>query len=471
VLSCIGLLAAACAQPAAAQYRTTMLLSRSYDDGLPNGESRNGSISRDQRIGRIAAFESDASNIVRVDNNRATDVFMVRRKRGWGHNGTIWRRGATTLISRGIGGAPANGRSYAPAVSGAGSAKPRCIAFLSDASNLVAGDNNGVADAFVYNIHRRTIRRVSVASNGEQANAATTEVVVDGRCRRVAFVSRATNLAYRGGGRSTWRTARTTASSGQSQVYVRAVAGSFRGLTFLASASAKRRAGNGDSSEVAFARFGHFVAFTSTATNLSGRDRDAGTDVYRRAFKPGKRLRFSTLLVSQRGGRRGNGPSSRPSINEYGRYVAFQTQASNLLAGDRNGVSDIVQRDIARRRNSWVSRSTSGIGNASSVEPEITGGGIFVFFASRATNLRPAPSIKPVSNGVQNVMMWNRNTRRVAVEARDHRRRYLDASASGISSSLRGNYVLFQSAATLVDRVVRNHTGRQQVYLLYMGPK
>ncbi len=467
-----GLLAAVAAASAEASVRTTFLLSRSYNGGVPNGESRNASISRDQRIARVAAYESDATNIVRGDSNGFTDVFMVRRARPWRSNGTPWHIGTTTLISKGIGGKPANGPSYLPAVAGSSFNLPKCIAFVSEASNLVRGDTNGVADAFVYTFKNRRITRVSVSSTGKQANGPTTEVAVNANCGRVAFVSEATNLGYSGGGKSRFSTAAVRGGSGgKRQVYVRVRAGRFGGLTFLASANKSRKAGNGDSYQVSFARYGSHVAFTSTSTNLSRADRDKGEDVYVREFKKASKLRFKTKLVSQRNGRRGNGASSHPAINEYGQYVAYQTLASNLVSGDSNRKQDIVQTDLVARRNHIVSRSIDGPANGRSSDPTISGGGEFVLFASEATNLRPSRDIRFTRNGHQNMMLWNKPTRHVSVESRNYANKYLDGPSENPASSLRGNYVLFQSQAPQVDRFIRNLAGHNQVYLRYLGPK
>lgn len=472
-LACFCMVVAVAAADANASARTTFLLSRSFNGGVPNGESRNPSISRDQRIARVAAYESDASNIVRGDTNGFTDVFMVKRARPWRSNGTPWHIGKTTLISRGMGGNQANGPSYKPAVAGSSFNLPTCIAFVSEASNLVPNDTNDVADAFVYNFKNRRITRVSVSSSGQQANGPTTEVTVSANCGRVAFVSTATNLDYEGGGKSRWSTARTTGgNSGKSQVFVHIRSGRFAKLTFMASASNGGSAGNGDSSQVSFARYGNFVAFTSEATNLSRSDRDPGQDVYVRGFKKGSKLHMKTRLVSQKRGRRGNGPSSHPSINEYGQYVAYQTLASNLLPGDNNRVQDIVQTDLIQRRNMWVSKSIDGPANGASGDPTITGGGEFVLFASHATNLRPSRDIRFTRNGFQNMMLWNKPTRHVSVESRNYANEYIDGPSENPSTSLRGNYVLFQSSAPSIDRLIRNLGGDDnQVYLRYLGPK
>lgn len=472
-LACLCALTLASAVDAGASSRTTFLLSRSYNGGIPNGESRNASISRDQRIAKVAAYESDASNIVRGDDNGYTDVFMVKRARPWRWNGTPWHIGKTTLISEGMGGKPSNGPSYKPAVAGSSFNNPSCIAFVSEASNLVPNDTNGVADAFVYNFKNRRITRVSVGSKGEQSNGPTTEVAVNANCGRVAFVSTATNLGYDGGGKSRWSTARTSGGdAGESQVYVHIRSGRFARLTFLASASNSRRAGNGNSYQVSFARYGNFVAFTSTSTNLSSGDGDNGEDVYVRGFKKGSKLHFKTRLVSQRGGRRGNGPSSHPAINEYGQYVAYQSRASNLLPGDNNGVQDIVQTDLVQHRNLWVSRSIDGPANGASDDPAITGGGEFVLFASDATNLRPSRDIRFTRNGYQNMMLWNKPTSHVSVESRNYDNKYIDGPSENPATSLRGNYVVFQSTAPSIDRLIRNVGGEDnQVYMRYLGPK
>src|SRR3954447_15423600 len=150
-LALLSALAAGLSAPASAKRaskRTTFLLARSYDGHFPDAPSRNGAISHDQRIARYMAFESDATDLVQRDSNGLTDVFLVRRQPPWGENGTPWVPGSTEIVSLAPDGAPANGRSYRPAVDGDAHHEPHCVAFLSDATNLVAGDTNGKPDAF-----------------------------------------------------------------------------------------------------------------------------------------------------------------------------------------------------------------------------------------------------------------------------------------------------------------------------------
>jgi Tol biopolymer transport system component len=130
--------------------------------------------------GTRVAFESAATNLVAGDTNGAKDVF-------------VWTSGTTTRVSVDNAGAQANGESRVSAISGNG----RYVVFESDATNLVAGDNNGVTDVFVRDLTAGTTKRVSVIDNGAQANGASfalgsTTISDDGRI--VVFESDATNL-------------------------------------------------------------------------------------------------------------------------------------------------------------------------------------------------------------------------------------------------------------------------------------
>src|SRR3954470_13171145 len=180
-----ALLLAATAQAASdrAGQQTTLLVSRAAGGGLPNGPSSNGVISRDRRWARLIAYQSDASNLVKGDTNGSTDVFAVRRAGRVTNLGTRWLRGKTRLVSHARGGGPANGPSWAPAVDGALHKAPRCVAFLSAASNLVRGDRNGRVDAFVAHVRSRRVWRVA------QRSQDATQLAVSGDCTRVAFVS------------------------------------------------------------------------------------------------------------------------------------------------------------------------------------------------------------------------------------------------------------------------------------------
>jgi hypothetical protein len=451
--------------------RTTFLLSKAADGGFPNGPSRNAAVSHDQRIARYIAYESDASNIVDGDTNGKTDVFLVFRAEPFGHNGTPWVPSGTQLISKGVGGAPADGPSYRPALDGDSHHLPQCVAFVSDATNLVAGDTNSKADGFVYNIRSKRLTRVTVNSAGNQANGATYDISVDGACERVAFTSDATNLALTKATKAAWSKAKTSAvKPGTRQVYVHVLGGSghdkaFKGLTFLASAANNGAAGNSDSTEASIARSGKSVVFSSTSTNLAKGDKTPLSDIYRRTIfrkfehlgngKGVQTLQGIIGLVSATGsGKSGDGASTHPSVTDDGRYVAFETVATNLLPGDTNGVSDIARADMktGRAKQQWVSKTAiGGIGNGDSHDPTISDAGEFILFDSDATNLRPSESVKPDPNGVRDVFLWNAPTKNVSLESRDAENGYLNSPSQHPATSSRGNYVPFETANLLVD--------------------
>ncbi len=482
----------------AASMRTTFLLSRAADGGFPNGPSRSPAVSHDGRVAQLMAYESDASNIVAGDVNGQTDVFAVGRAQPWGPNGTPWAIGPTTLVSVGLGGAPANGPSTGPSLDGDARHAPHCVAFVSAASNLVPGDTNGQPDAFVRDLRTNTTTRVSVASDGAQANGATTEVSIDGACERVAFTSTASNLALTSTTRPAWRSARTAQAGGRRQVYVHVLSGEgadagFAGLTFLASASPRGAAGNGASYEPSFARAGKAVAFTSAASNLTGGDANGATDVFERTFtraldRGRQTLRFDTRLVSALpSGRSGNGASSHPDVSDDGRYVAFQTTASDLLPGDVNGVSDVSEADMGGRQpiQAWVSRSrATAIGNGPSQDPSITGAGEFVLFDSDATNLKESSRVRDDANGQRDVFLWNRPTGNVSLESRaapsapGAKGGYLGVASGQPATSSRGNYVGFVSRGTGIDLPLIARLGGSApppgadlVYVRYLGPQ
>lgn len=131
--------------------------------------------------GRVAVFRSFASNLVPDDTNGQIDVFA-----------RDLRRGLTTRVSTGQDGEEANNRPLiAPSISGSG----RLIVFGSLASNLVDGDTNGVADVFLHDMRLGTTRRVSLAFVDRQANGASHHARISSNGRVVAFSSEATNLA------------------------------------------------------------------------------------------------------------------------------------------------------------------------------------------------------------------------------------------------------------------------------------
>jgi len=166
---------------AAAQVTTntgaTTRVSISSDGTQANGGSESPSISAD---GRYVAFSSSASNLVDGDTNSQSDVFIRDLQ-----SGTI------ELISRSSDGTIGNGSSTNPTISADG----RFIAYASSASNLVNSDSNNVLDIFLYDRQTKITKRVSLASDGTEANNSSSRPTISGDGRFIAFVSSASNLS------------------------------------------------------------------------------------------------------------------------------------------------------------------------------------------------------------------------------------------------------------------------------------
>ncbi len=131
---------------------------------------------------------------------------------------------------------------------------------------------------------------------------------------------------------------------------------------------------------------GRFVAFDSIASNLVPGDTNAKIDVFLRDRRTGTTERIS--LGS--GGIEGNGDSEAPSVSDDGRYVAFLSAATNLVPGDTNGKVDVFVRDRLHATTTRVNLSATGVqANDRSNTPVISGDGTYVVFSSVANNLVP----------------------------------------------------------------------------------
>lgn len=131
---------------------------------------------------------------------------------------------------------------------------------------------------------------------------------------------------------------------------------------------------------------GRYVAFTSNATNLVPGDTNGKADVFLRDRLLGTTERVS---VSSAGGE-GNGGSWTPDISADGRFVVFTSGADNLVAGDTNGREDVFLRDVLLGETTRISASWTGAGaDHQSLWPRVSGDGSVVTFMSRATNLVP----------------------------------------------------------------------------------
>lgn len=141
---------------------------------------------------------------------------------------------------------------------------------------------------------------------------------------------------------------------------------------------------NGVSQNPAISSDGRWIAFWSNADNLVPNDRNGVRDVFLH-----DRLNGDMALVSQSTlGAQANGPCQNPSVSADGRYVAFWGYASNLVPGDHNGERDVFVRDLLAGTTVRASVSTAGVeGNGESRYATISADGRFVAFESSSDNI------------------------------------------------------------------------------------
>jgi Tol biopolymer transport system component len=315
--------------------------------------------------GRCVAFYSDASNLLAqasgADTNAFRDVFLFDRD-----TSEIQRVSVTES------GAQANGPSQLQGFRPAIDSDCTCVAFSSDASNLVAGDTNGRSDVFVRDLVTPTTILASEGVGGP-ADGASSFPSVSADCERVAFQSIATNLV----------------DGDTNRVSDIFVFDRSSGETTRISTGASGEA-NGASITPAISADGHCVAFATAATNLLPGDTNNQTDVY--VSCDGAITCRASVSSS---GREANAISFLPSLSADGRFVAFKSNASNLVPDDRNSQPDVFIHDCQTGVTRRASVNSLGQeGNDISIPPSISADGIRIAFGSFSSNLLAGQSTR-----------------------------------------------------------------------------
>jgi Tol biopolymer transport system component len=331
---------------------TTQRVSVASSGGEGNHNSSSASMSGD---GRFIAFESSATNLVADDTNGAVDVFVHDRDTG-----------TTARVSVATDGTEGNVGSYRPSMSADG----RYVAFSSPASNLVDGDENALFDVFVHDRESRTTTRISVAGDGAEGNASSFKPSISMDGRFVAFYSGASNLV-------------AGDTNGTHDVFVH---DRESGATTRVSVGTGGTQASENSVDPSLSGDGRFVAFQSDAPNLVIGDSNMAHDIFVHDRLSGVTARIS---VADDGTEGGLGLASlAPSVSADGRFVAFYSAAPNFVAGDTNGVADIFVHDRQTGSKVRVSVATGGSeSNHYSFTPSLSSDGRFTAFWSDASNL------------------------------------------------------------------------------------
>ena len=347
-------------------------------------------MSGDNRKGRLAAFHSEASNLVGGDSNGVADVFVYTRPSGFRAAGGTLRRVSVTDS-----GGQANGPSTNPSLDGRvllgdGNRPPHCVAFQSEASNLTASDRDTTSDIFVRDLRRN---RTILVSRG--IGAAATNPAIDGSCRTVGFEA---------GGR----------------VYLAGVGGSVRSL------------GRGD--QVDLALDGEGVVWVA-----------GGKITFRRAGRTSK-----------------VGPGANPTVSDGERIgprtlwaVSFQTRAS-LVRRDHNPGLDVYTRVLAQRggprATDLISAPRRGAG---SLGGDNENGGLTAYAARRGiivfVNHRESGSYlfyrNNHSGNIDDLAVAGKDQSGIERPRRAAAAQEADRAITEVSISARSNWVAFSSTS------------------------
>jgi Tol biopolymer transport system component len=392
---------------------TTAIASVDSNGALGNNHSYFSALSAD---GRYVAFLSSASNLVPGDTNGTYDIFLRDRQTG-----------TTERVSVDSSGVQGNDGSLDLAISGDG----RLVAFRSHASNLVPGDTNGTDDVFVHDRLTGTTERASVSSGGAQANDMSVSVAISADGRYVAFASHASNLV-------------SGDTNGQRDVFVRDLLAGVTERASVDSSGAEANAGSGyqatnNDDSLSMSADGRIIAFASHASNLVSGDTNAHEDVFTHDRQTGITKRLDL------GFGQANSHCDQASISADGRYVAFRSAASNLDPNNTNGTNDIFLFDRTLHEITLVSRSSSSPGappNSSSQNAVVSSDGRYVAFESGATDIVPGDT-----NNVVDIFVYDR-TNSTTTLASVGIGGPANAKSNWASISADGRYVAFQSDAT-----------------------
>ena len=369
--------------------------------------------------GRFVAFSSDADSLAPEDTNLVSDVFVRDRLTG-----------LTELIS-----ASANAEaapSYNPVISSDG----QLVAFESQLED--------VSSVFVYDRSTQTTEQIAVNEAGEAANADARGADMSAAGRYVVFESAADNLNP--GNFS------ADDENALSHIFVRdRLLDTLQMITLAADGSQS----NGASSQASISADGQYVAFTSTASNLVENDTNETADIflYDRDTQTTERISVTDS------GEESNGFSRAPSISADGRYVSYDSLATNLVSDDTNLKGDVFVYDRLTQTTSRISVSSDGEqSNNFSFNHDISADGRYISYSSVATNL-----VENDTNRVRDIFVFDQvlqTTTRLSVSAEG-----IQGNRESRESvfSANGRFVAFQSSA---DVLVEDDTnGRTDIFV------
>jgi len=344
-----------------------------------NGPSERPTLSAD---GRYVTFESSATNLVISDQNDVSDIFVhdtCRNARSECHP-------STTRVSLADDNSEANGPSHRPSISTYG----RYVAFVSTASNLVAGDSNSVQDIFVRDTCigvtdacKPTTRRVSAGESSSKSNGASDFPSISATGRYIVFSSEASNLV--------------SGDTNQGEdIFIRdSCIGAVQPCspsTIRVSVDELEKEFQGPSTITGFSLDARFVTFEVAGAGATPYLRDTCLPAVQRCVP-------TTKSMSTVSGEISNG--ERPSISTNGRFVTLVSDGPRLSTTDHMRAGEISVRDTCYGIETACSPSVvtvppralqSDVPNDAILDAIVSTSGRYVAFTSRASNLVPEDS-------------------------------------------------------------------------------
>jgi Tol biopolymer transport system component len=286
----------------------------------------------------------------------------------------LWdaQSGTNTLVSANLGNTgQASGICESPAVSSNG----RFVAFISTATNSVTNTLAGDCHVYIRDMQAAVTQLLDTDTNGNGVGVNLTMVPTLSADGSVATFESA-NLP--GDDRKL-----------NYDVFARDLTAGTTGLISAHDPALPSQTPDGISGLTSFSvsSNGRFVAFYSDADDVA--PNDTNTNGFRNVFVRDLALGTNILVSVNTNGISGDGISTDPTISAAGRYAAFTSEADDLVAGDTNRAQDVFIRDLQNGATTLVSFSTDGIhpGNGDSFSPQISAGGRYVLFHSKASNL------------------------------------------------------------------------------------
>ncbi|GAA1723736.1 S-layer homology domain-containing protein [Aeromicrobium alkaliterrae] len=331
-----------------------------------------------------------------------------------------WTVDSSTAIASNLNFSGANQSVLTPSTSADG----RYVVFSSPATNLVAGDSNGNYDVFWRDMTTGETRLVSRAATatGVIGNGASFSPDVSDDGRYVTFESSSNNLV-------------PGDTNATGDVFLRNMV---TNAISVESVSSSETVANGPSTQARISANGRFITFVSYAVNLVAVDSYDGADVFVRDTQGGG--------LTERVGLGPNGTSPNqtamfPSISSDGKLVAFQSSATNIVAGNSDGRPDVYRWNRDTNVTTLVSPDPFGNGGSSAAKsPRISDDGDSIAFHAEDLTTGPTPR--------SDVFVWSRSTGATTKISSSPTGAAANGSSVEPSISADGRYVSFGSSAS-----------------------